>query len=364
MTCGSRVEMDGLFSPAVEVRLTLGLRARLTNAMSENHISRASFNNFTAFKELSISFSPGVNVLIGRNATGKTHVLKALYCVCSVLGTAKKMGYKIVGVFLPSQRHVQRLVRSAQLESGFEIRFVSGDTTLVELHNEGDLHVSSLTARSGRRTCAFIPAKEMLANAPGFVSLMEERAVHFEEVYADIIHRAFLPPLRQVDQPFEQIRQDLAEAMGGQVVSKGEEFFLESKSGSIEFTLLAEGLRKLGLLWLLIGNGVVRKDSILFWDEPEANLNPSLVKTVVKALLELRRNGVQVFVATHSYVVLKEFDLLAQEGDEIRYHSLHRDTETDEIECSSTDRYVALKHNAIVDTYVDLYERDVERDFM
>ena len=44
----------------------------------------------------------------------------------------------------------------------------------------------------------------------------------------------------------------------------------------IEFTLLAEGLRKLGLLWLLIRNGSLKPGAVLFWDEPETNLNPKL----------------------------------------------------------------------------------------
>ena len=37
---------------------------------------KASFN-FTVFDHAEFTFSPGVNVLIGKNGTGKTHVLKA-----------------------------------------------------------------------------------------------------------------------------------------------------------------------------------------------------------------------------------------------------------------------------------------------
>ena len=34
---------------------------------------------FTAFQKLELGFSPGINILIGENGTGKTHILKALY---------------------------------------------------------------------------------------------------------------------------------------------------------------------------------------------------------------------------------------------------------------------------------------------
>ncbi len=42
-------------------------------------IRSARFENFTVFDHAEFTFSPGVNVLIGKNGTGKTHVLKALY---------------------------------------------------------------------------------------------------------------------------------------------------------------------------------------------------------------------------------------------------------------------------------------------
>ena len=35
-----------------------------------------ALENFTAFKETSFEWSPGVNVLIGANGTGKTHIMK------------------------------------------------------------------------------------------------------------------------------------------------------------------------------------------------------------------------------------------------------------------------------------------------
>ena len=78
--------------------------------------------------------------------------------------------------------------------------------------------------------------------------------------------------------------------------------FIQKKDGrKTEFSLEAEGLRKLGLLWKLIRNGLLEKDSILLWDEPEANLNPELYPLVAEILLGLQKNGVQIFLATHSY---------------------------------------------------------------
>lgn len=145
----------------------------------------------------------------------------------------------------------------------------------------------------------FIPAKEMLSHAPGFRSLYQQREIHFEEIHSDIIGHADLPPLRkQTNAAVKRIEKRLEDEIGGRVTVEGEEFFVENRGGKIEFTLLAEGLRKLGLLWLLVRNGSLPNGSVLFWDEPEANLNPGLLTVVVDVLLQLQRSGVQILIAT------------------------------------------------------------------
>lgn len=42
-------------------------------------LTSLKLQNFTAFAELDLAFSPGVNILVGENGTGKTHVMKVCY---------------------------------------------------------------------------------------------------------------------------------------------------------------------------------------------------------------------------------------------------------------------------------------------
>ena len=208
----------------------------------------------------------------------------------------------------------------------------------------------------------YIPVKEMLSNAPGFRSLYAAREIHFEEVYADILDRAYLPPLRgSTLGDSKRLLDTLEGVMGGKVTVRNEEFFLSNERGEIEFTLLAEGLRKLGLLWLLIRNGSLRPGAVLFWDEPETNLNPKLYGVVVDVLLELQRVGVQVFLATHDYVILKEIDLQAKGSDKVAFHSLYRSEETGEIACRSTNNFLQIHPNVISEVFDSIYDRDVQR---
>ena len=316
-------------------------------------ITRVVLENFTVFDKLDLEPSPGINVLVGANGTGKTHLMKVCYAACDVSKTEELFARKLVKVFLPSGNRPGRLInrRGTNDDASIEIfrgdlymsvSFPSDSPDLPVQFETGDTYWPSLPIDG-----VYIPVKEMLSNAPGFRSLYAAREIHFEEVYADILDRAYLPPLRgSMLGHRKRLLDTLEDVMGGKVTVRNEEFFLSGKQSEIEFTLLAEGLRKLGLLWLLIQNGSLKEGAALFWDEPETNLNPKLYGVVIDVLLELQRVGVQVFLATHDYVILKELDLRATEGDKVAFHSLYRSEETGEIACQTSGDYSAIHPNA------------------
>lgn len=337
-----------------------------------NKLTHVDLKHFTAFSSLDLDLSPGINVFIGANGTGKTHLLKILYAACAVTsGEDKERGFaaKLLGVFNPYQGRMTRLIRRQQglpasevvvvREGGIRMKAIldnrKADSRDVKVFGQSKWQESRLES-------AYIPVKEMLAHAPGFLSTVKRREIAFEDVYSDIIHRAFLPQLRgQADQARKRVLSALQKIIEGKVVSRGEYFFLKNKQGELEFTLLAEGIRKLALIWLLIQNGTLLSGSVLFWDEPEANLNPHLMGELVEVILELQRIGVQVFLTTHNYVVLKELDLRRTHHDTLRFFSFHRDSQG-AVVSAAADNYLDITPNLIATTFDSLYDRELDRD--
>lgn len=339
-------------------------------------LDQIKLERFTAFEQLSLKFSPGLNVFIGENGCGKTHLLKLVYAACDVSTSQKTFAEKVNRVFLPSGEQIGRLVKRRSTSSTGSVdvtRTVRVDgqdkslTLRLSLSNHTRDPAKATVSGAYKQwqehplTSVYIPVKDMMANAPGFRSLYSLRHIHFEEVYADIIDRAFLGTLKgPTDKDRKRLLEILQQSMEGKVISRNEEFFLKSPQGELEFTLLAEGIRKLGLLWVLIQNGTLLDGSVLLWDEPEANLNPKLMRTVVQILIELQRLGVQVFVTTHNYNLLKEFDLQLQPQDRVLFHSLFRDTDRN-VRVASFAHYDALQPNAIDDTLAALADREIRQ---
>ncbi len=330
-------------------------------------LTRVKLERVTAFNSLDIDISHGVNVFVGANGTGKTHLMKVCYAACDVSKAGASFAEKLLQVFLPSRQRLGRLVKRQQGSAQGSIEVFRGDRKLRATFTNHAKTARSATITGDKAWAespiesVYIPVKEMLSNAPGFRSLYAQREIHFEAVYADILDRAYRPVLRGPhDDQRKSLLARLQKAIDGKVTFVREEFFLKNKQGNLEFTLLAEGMRKLGLLWLLIQNGTLRDGSVLFWDEPETNLNPSQFSVLMDILLELHRAGVQVFFATHDYVILKELDLQKRDGDQIAFHSLYR-TDGGEIACRTVKNYLDIDPNAIAEAFAGLYDKEVER---
>lgn len=330
-------------------------------------LTKLHCERFTAFNKLTLELSPGINVFIGKNGTGKTHLMKVAYAACDITKSKMSFAEKLNRVFLPSGRSIGRLVKRHKTSSKGAVEVHRGNLKLRASFSNHAEKPESVTVTGQADWVAqplesvFIPVKEMLSNGPGFRSLYSQREIHFEEIYADILDRAYRPALRgPADASRKALLARIEKDIAGKVVVRNEEFFLKNKQGNLEFTLLAEGFRKLGLLWTLIQNGTLLDGSVLFWDEPETNLNPRMFGALMQIMLDLQRAGVQVFMATHDYVVLKELDLRKNDTDKIVYHSLFHDDNV-VVQCRPASRYLDIDPNAIAQTFSDLYDREVKR---
>ena len=128
--------------------------------------------------------------------------------------------------------------------------------------------------------------------------------------------------------------------------------------GCGDYDLVAEGLRKITLLWQLIKNGTLEKGSVLFWDEPEANINPKYIPVLAELLIMLENEGVQIFVSTHDYFLSKYIEVKRSKESEIQYISLYKDNE-EKVQCETAQEFELLEHNAIMDTFRQLYREEI-----
>jgi len=161
----------------------------------------------------------------------------------------------------------------------------------------------------------YLPSKEMISFFEGFLSAYEKRELQFDETYRDLaLHlsstKLKIPPTFIKQQELKSLSTDV----GGTLKLEGGKFYLVSSGSKLrEITLVAEGIRKIATLLHLLENGSLEVGDTLFWDEPESNLNPKLIKDLAVAILSLCKNGIQVVIGTHSLFLLREIEILTSQ---------------------------------------------------
>ncbi len=294
-------------------------------------IKQLKLAGFTLFQNETINFAKGLNVIIGSNGTGKSHLLKLAYTSVRwshemALRTSKhtrpdkatqqkELGGKLVRVFRPDQ--LGRLTSRGQgrkraevqvsfvgnQKAGFKFSFATNSSTDVTLDKAPETFFQS--------GAVFLPTKEMLSMFPGFAALYDNVAIEIDETYADLCRALDRPMLR--GPRFKEVNKlltPLEEVLGGTIKNDNGRFYLVQKgSGKFEISLVAEGFRKLGTVAYLLANGSLSDQSILFWDEPETNLNAAYLTKVAELLTAVAANGTQVVIATHSLFLLRELSM-------------------------------------------------------
>lgn len=209
-------------------------------------------------------------------------------------------------------------------------------------------------------TSVFIPAKEILSNAWNLDAAVKMGNVEFDDTYLDIIAAARIDISKGGDSAARKKYLDILQKISnGKVILSDERFYLKpGTQAKMEFNLVAEGLRKIALLWQLIKNGTLEKGTVLFWDEPEANINPKYIPVLAELLIMLESEGVQTVVSTHDYFLAKYIEIKRGKDSNVRYISLYKD-EKNKIQCEIAKNFELLEHNAIMDTFRQLYREEI-----
>ncbi|MCM1047941.1 MAG: AAA family ATPase [Clostridiales bacterium] len=275
-----------------------------------------------------LGFCDGINVLIGENGVGKTTILKMIYAATqwSFEKTNPGKTKRLLDFFSNNIKNSETLKNVGNKE-GYCYYKVSDGTHVFEdsLSHGGIFNFDDWLGLN--IPSVFIPTTEMLSHAKGFLAMNQKYSMPFDGTQVDIIVNASLPEAREIPDSCKAILGEISDVIDGTVIQEEDTFYVLKKDGrKIDFSLEAEGLRKLGLLWKLIRNGLLEKGSILLWDEPEANLNPELYPLVANILLELQKNGVQIFVATHSYNFAKYLEIRRTKTEQVMFHNLYMGT--------------------------------------
>lgn len=309
----------------------------------------------------------GFNVVIGENDSGKTLLLKALYVIVRATeeygrGSDNRTFRQVVDNKLTWTFQLKKLGDMVRKGEGNRFSLdtvIDGQKVSFSFGQSAEKGVGAAIepAEPRKDKSIFLPAKEILSLVANIRQSREiDNQFGFDDTYYDLV-QAINKPLQvgKSLKSFASIRKNLSKLFGGRMENRDKEWFFVKGKAWHPIAITAEGIKKVAILDRLMGNGMLTSESILFIDEPESALHPDAIVKFLDILTLLVTQGIQVFMATHSYFVLKKLQLLASSGDlSIPLISLC------EGECLESDLRDGMPDNPIVDASIALYEEEVE----
>lgn len=354
-------------------------------------INSITIKNFMAHSDLSLKDIPEINVIIGKNDTGKTGLLKLLYATVKSLeiyslktkssGTSfkKELADKLYDTFMPIKNGLGDLVQKGNKDKldvnitivgnngkyKQPIYFSFGDRTEKSI-SSGNEHIEPLP--DNNINALFVPAKEVLTAFEDIRNIRDNfYGVGFDDTYLDLIKALSLPTTKgRVASELSTVNKTLEDLFEGKIEQTGqkEQPFLYKK-GNQQFSMqqTAEGIKKIGILTTLINNRQLGKGTVLFMDEPETALHPDAVRQMVEMLVAMSKAGVQIFIASHSYYVIKQLAICAKR-DKLNINCWNLTRERGKPVNNSFHNLIdgVLPSNSIIEETLKMFDQEIDID--
>lgn len=309
-----------------------------------------------------------INLLIGANSSGKTFLLKALYASLRTLEEYKRgadqrsaaeiLAEKLYWTFqadkigdLVARGADQPLSCTVSIE-GRDFSYSFGKDTTKQISSLEN-HVLPRSSNS-----IFLPAKEVLSlHSVILKSRDQDRAFGFDDTYYDLAKAILISTSRGRNfKEFAQSRKDLNDMLGGAVEfdEKTNRWIFIKDRYRFPLGVTAEGIKKISILDTLLGNRYLDVNSVVLVDELESALHPTAIDKLLEIIAMLSERGIQFFIASHSYFVVKKLYLISQK----RGWSVPTISLTDG-EASYSDLKEGMPDNAIISESIRLYEEEI-----
>ena len=292
-------------------------------------INSIEIESFGIIEKLTWQKLGKINLVIGNNGTGKTFLLKSLYTAMRTVEEFKRgddqrninqiLFDKLYWTF-QTEKIGDLVTRGSEHPLSLKIHFNDktfyysfGKDTAKEIKNV-DNNIPQRKDNS-----IFLPAKEVLSLHNIILKSREQDKVFgFDDTYLDLARALRTQPQKGKNfTEFSQARKNLEDILGGTVEYEQDSNRWQFRKGKQKFSIgtTAEGVKKIAILDTLLGNRYLTPSSIVFIDEPEAALHPEAISKLLDIIATLSERGVQFFLASHSYFVIKKLYLISQQKE-------------------------------------------------
>ena len=330
-------------------------------------IKSLSIRNLGPISQLDCHQLGKINLIIGPNQSGKTFLLKALYAALKTVEQYKRgrenrtdkeiLSDKLYWTF--QTESLGSIVKKGESSLSFTMQSHNGESFGVSFGPSTikKVNIENNTFAPTNSNVVFIPAKEVISIRDIIIDLRERSWFGFEEPYSDLAKSLKKTYKGRNYKAFSDARQQIINMIGGRLEydeTKNTWLFRDSNRRVYDVSSTSEGVKKISILDVLLGNHYLDNHSIILIDEIEANLHPAMITRFLQTIKLLADAGLQFFISSHSYFVIKRLYIMAHQ------YNMHIPVLSfDEGSCDISNLQNEMPRNSIIDESIALYHDEI-----
>ncbi len=159
-----------------------------------------------------------------------------------------------------------------------------------------------------------------------------ETPYHIDSLLKELSKNDFSFTSNETSKFINNFRKASGNIINGNISKGNQGFSFESNNGKTYNIINASsGTKSIGLLQYLVTNKVLKKGSVLYWEEPEVHLHPAWQLKMIELFVELMNAGVKIVFSTHSPYMCDYLNAISQKKDFKNRVSFNLLNENDEV---------------------------------
>jgi len=303
----------------------------------------AYFKNFAKLKDTKIAFND-ITVLAGKPSTGKSYIMKFIYAMTvntdkhrnsleEYLNLRKVLKDEKEFFNLPTQKQkimieniqtldkdIKQLIKNdnskdelvknmykniinsiftdiSQISNNFEVTY---DNTTISYNNQ-NINYKHIGKYQKKFLNSIFVETPLILEFYKHLDRRKSKTPYHIESLLDILDEDYSFTDEEQDIFIKDFSQKVNNIISGDIKnSNGSFIFSRNNDKNYNIFNASSGTKSIGLLQYLVTNKALKKDSILFWEEPEVHLHPEWQLKMVDLFVELMKAGIKVVFSTHS----------------------------------------------------------------
>lgn len=194
-----------------------------------------------------------------------------------------------------------------------DTEFLYKNSKLELKYKDNELKFNELNIQGSCENATFVETPLIIEFEKFLPSERFKTPYHIDSLLQELNKKDFSFTSDETSSFINEFKKSTQKIVNGNISKGTQGFSFESDNGkTYDIVNASSGTKSIGLLQYLVTNKVLKKGSVLYWEEPEVHLHPEWQLRMIELFVKLMNAGVKIVFSTHSPYMCDYLNAISQ----------------------------------------------------